>query len=388
MGYAVDLQCSRCQQTYPIDQLIGMCPCGGPLVTRYDLDRLRREVTPSIFGQRPPTMFRYRELLPLTDGSEPVTLGEGFTPLLPAPRFGAQAGLRNLWIKDEGVNPTGTFKARGAALGFTRLKELGANAVVLPTAGNAGGAWATYGARAGMSTVVYMPAIAPEINKAEVRLAGGELHVVDGLISDAGRLAMQAAKEKGYFDASTLKEPFRVEGKKTMGLEIAEQLGWRLPSAVLYPTGGGVGLIAMWKAFRELKELGWVEGPLPKMIVVQAEGCAPVVRAWQEGEPESTFWEGAATVASGLCVPKPLGDRLTLQAVRESGGVAIVVSDADIVNTMKSLGRLEGIVASPEGASAAAATVALRQQGVLGEDDLVVVLNTGSGLKYPHLVTG
>jgi len=331
-------------------------------------------------------MFRYRELLPLTEKSEPVTLGEGFTPLLPAPRFGAHAGLRNLWIKDEGVNPTGTFKARGAALGFTRLKELGARAVVIPTAGNAGGAWATYGARAGIPTVVYMPAIAPEINKAEVRMAGGELHVVDGLISDAGRLALQAAREKGYFDASTLKEPFRVEGKKTMGLEIAEQPGWRLPAAVLYPTGGGVGLIAMWKAFRELKELGWVEGPLPKMISVQAEGCAPVVRAWQEGQPESTFWEGAATVASGLCVPKPLGDRLTLQAVRESGGVAVSVSDADIVNAMKTLGRLEGIVASPEGAAAAAATITLRQQGVLGEDDLVVVLNTGSGLKYPHLM--
>lgn len=385
-GYAVALKCSQCGKAYPVDGPVAVCPCGGPLLTRYDLDALRRDVSPDRFLRRDWTMFRCREWLPLRPTDSPITLGEGMTPLLPAPRLAAAADVASVWVKDEGVNPTGTFKARGAALGVTRLKQLGHRGIVIPTAGNAGGAWAAYGARGGLRTVVVMPKSAPAVNKAEVTAAGAELHLVDGTIADAAQTAARLRDQEDLYDVSTLKEPFRIEGKKTMGIEIAEQMGWSLPSAVLCPTGGGVGLIAIWKAFQELHKAGWVPGPLPKMVAVQAVGCAPIVRAVEAQHDEVTFWDGAATAATGLCVPKPLGGRLVLNAIKESGGTAVAVADDDIVAAMGLALREEGICPSPEGAAAAAAVRKLRERGWLSPYDTVVVLNTGSGLKYPHLL--
>lgn len=386
VGYAVSLECSQCGAAYPLDGPVGVCPCGGPLLTRYDLDKLRRDVSPDRFRQREWSMFRCREWLPVDPAEAPVTLGEGMTPLLPAPRLAAAVGVAHVWVKDEGVNPTGTFKARGAALGVTRLKQLGHRSIVIPTAGNAGGAWAAYGARAGLRTVVVMPKRAPEVNKVEVTAAGGELHLVDGTIADAAQTAARLGDQEGLYDVATLKEPFRIEGKKTMGIEIAEQLGWQLPSAIVCPTGGGVGLIAIWKAFQELQQVGWLSGPLPKMVAVQAAGCAPIVRAVEASEAASTFWHGAETVAAGLCVPKARGDRLVLRAIQESGGTAAAVTDDEIVAAMRLAFRHEGICCCPEGAAAVAAAAKLRRIGWLSPDDSVVVLNTGTGLKYPYLL--
>jgi threonine synthase len=328
-------------------------------------------------------MWRYRELLPHDDERDVVSLGEGLTPLLPLPRTGRAIGLHDLWVKDDGANPTGSFKARGAACGVTMARALGVGEVALPTAGNAGGAWAAYGAAAGLRVHVAMPSDAPLANQLDVRAYGAELTLVDGLISDAGRLVAQGAAEHGWFDAATLKEPYRIEGKKTIGLELAEQLGWRGPDVIVYPAGGGVGLIGIWRAFAALRELGWVEGDPPRLMIVQATGCAPLVEAFERGEEESQPWQGASTLAAGLRVPKALGDFLVLRAIRETGGAAIAVEDEAMLAAMLRLGR-EGLLVSPEGAATLVAAERLRARGDLAEGERVVLVNTGSGLKYPE----
>jgi threonine synthase len=352
----------------------------------YDLDRLAANVQPADLVNRPANMWRYREFLPVSDAENIVSLGEGYTPMLHTARLGHELGLDWLWVKDEGLNPTGTFKARGASAGISRAGELGATAVAMPTAGNAGGAWAAYAARAGIRLHVAMPRDAPAINKMECQLYGAHLVLVDGLISEAGKLIAQGIAEHGWFDASTLKEPYRIEGKKTMGLEIAEFFDWHMPDVVVYPAGGGVGIIGIWKALRELRDMGWVSGRLPRMVIVQASGCAPLVRAFEEERDASEFWEGAQTMAAGLRVPKALGDFLVLQAVRETEGTAVAVSDADIAGAMNLAAKTDGLAMCPEGAATVAAVKQLRDSGWLQAEKNVVLINTGTALKYPEVL--
>jgi threonine synthase len=375
--FVTHLSCSSCGRTYDHRIPQNVCAaCASPLLVEYDLGRVAGAATPEDFAWRAPTMWRYRELLPV-EGA-PVSLGEGCTPLLRA--------SEHLWIKDEGANPTATFKARGASCGISRARELGITDVALPTAGNAGGAWACYGAAARMRVHVAMPSDAPEVNQSEVSFYGGELALVDGLISDAGAHIARGIAEHGWFDASTLREPYRIEGKKTLGLEIAEQMEWRLPNAIVYPAGGGVGIIGIWRALTQLIDMGWAHGDMPRLIVVQAEGCAPLVRAFESGEERSEFFEGAHTIAAGLRVPKALGDFLVLRAVRETGGTCVAVSDDEMLDAMRRLARAHGIAAAPEGAATLAAYEALRARGDLAAEDGVVLINTGSALKYPHLL--
>ncbi len=344
-------------------------------------------LTKDELATRPPDLWRYHELLPVRSADNVVSLGEGMTPLLPLPRYGRELGVDRLLMKDEGLIPTGTFKARGAAVGVSRAYELGVRKIAMPTNGNAGSAWAAYAARAGMEALIAMPIAAPEICRREVTVVGAELHLIDGLIGDAGAFVRtELAKREGYLDVSTLKEPYRIEGKKTMGLEIAEQLGWRLPDVILYPTGGGVGIIGIWKALVELRDLGWIDGPLPRLVAVQSTGCAPIVRAWEKGLPESEPWPDAKTVAFGITVPKALGDFLVLQAIAETDGCAVAVDDEDILAEQHNLARLEGAFICPEGAANFAAVRQLRDSGWIRPDDQVVALNTGSGLKYPETV--
>ncbi len=381
------LECPKCGLRHDPDQVIGLCSCGSPLLVRYDLDEVRAGLTKADVAARPPDLWRYHELLPVRDPANIVTLGEGMTPLLRLPAYGAELGVENLLMKDEGLIPTGTFKARGAAVGVSRAKEVGVRKIAMPTNGNAGSAWAAYGVRAGMEALIAMPEAAPEICRREVSVVGAELQLIDGLISDAGVwIREQLAVREGYQDVSTLKEPYRIEGKKTMGLEIAEQLGWKLPDVILYPTGGGVGLIGIWKALNELLELGWVEGPLPRLVAVQATGCAPIVQAWEQGKPESEPWPDAKTVAFGITVPKALGDFLVLQAIRETGGCAVAVDDEEILAALRRCAELEGSFVCPEGAANFAAVARLRAQGWIKPGETVVALNTGTGLKYPETV--
>jgi threonine synthase len=380
------LQCPRCGATYDATVLQGLClGDGSPLLARYDLDRV--SIRPGDVAGRAPDLWRYHELLPVSDLAHVVTLGEGMTPLLPAPRLGAALGIDRLLVKDEGLLPTGSFKARGAAMGVSRAKELGVTAMAMPTNGNAGAAWASYAARAGLRMLVAMPEGAPAITRTEVVAAGGDLRLVDGLISDAGRLVAAAvAATPGWFDVGTLKEPYRIEGKKTMGLEIAEQLGWRMPDVILYPTGGGVGLIGIHKALQELVRLGWVSGPLPRLVAVQSTGCAPIVAAFDAGAAESEPWVDARTVAFGITVPKALGDFLVLDALRSTGGTAVAVTDEDLLADVALAGRLEGMFLCPEGAATVTAARQLRESGWIAPTDEVVLLNTGSGLIYPETV--
>ena len=340
-----------------------------------------------MFARRPRGMWRYFELLPVRDEANVVTLGEGGTPLLRAPRLERAHGARAILIKDEGVNPTGTFKARGMSAAVSRAQELGLARLSVPTAGNAGGALALYCARAGLEAHVFMPADAPEVNKAEAAVAGANLVIVEGLISDAGRLSRERAAEFGLFDVSTLREPYRVEGKKTMGYEIAEDLGWRLPEAIVYPTGGGTGIVGMWKAFDEMERLGWIGPERPMMIVAQAEGCAPLVRAFESGLRHAEPWEGASTVASGIRVPSAVADYLILDAVRASGGTALAVSDAEILAAMRELAETEGIWAAPEAAATLAAYRKLRASGFLAPETETLLLCTGAGQKYLDVVS-
>ena len=377
------LECSRTGARYDADVVQGTSDVGAPLLARYDLDAV--DVTPRDIADRPPTLWRYHELLPVRDETHVVTLGEGMTPLVDLPRYGARVGLPSLRMKDEGLLPTGAFKARGAAVGISRAAELGVTGIAMPTNGNAGAAWATYAARAGLEALIAMPVDAPEITRSECVAAGAELYLVDGLIGDAGRLIAAAVAERsGYQDTSTLREPYRIEGKKTMGFEIAEQLGWRCPDVLLYPTGGGVGIIAIHKALLELRELGWISGDLPRLVAVQAEGCAPIVDAFAAGLDEATAPEHPHTVAFGITVPKALGDFLVLDAVRATDGTAVAVSDEELLSEQRALARAEGTWVCPEGAACFAALIRLRESGWLSGAEDVVVLNTGTGLLYPN----
>ena len=383
------LVCPECQGRFEADRLQTYCrDCQSPLLAVYDIQKLRQELTPGIVKGRQQGLWRWAELLPVRDPSNRLTLGEGDTPLLQAPRLAESLGLQKLFIKDEGINPTGTFKARGLAVAVARAKELGVRAFVIPTAGNAGGALASYAARGRCEAHVFMPQDAPRVNVEEVRAAGAELYLVNGLISDAAQAATAAAKtamEQGqdpWFDFSTFREPYRVEGKKTMGLELAEAFGWRLPHVIIYPTGGGTGLVGMWKAFDELEALGWIGPERPRMVSVQAAGCAPVVRAFETQAQRIEPWENASTVAAGLRVPAVFADRLVLRVLHESQGNAVSVSDEEILKSQSQLAQMEGIFAAPEGAATLAGLQKLIRQGWIKPDENVVLFNTGSGLKY------
>ena len=359
-----------------------LCPsCGMPLLARYDLVRAREWSRDSLAG-REPNMWRYREMLPLFAGEVPVSLGEGFTPLLRSRRLGELMGMDRLYIKDESCNPTNSFKARGQSAAVTRARALGATTITLPTAGNAGNAAAAYAAAAGLQCEVFMPRDAKQPFIDECRLYGANITLVDGLITDAGRMAGDKARELGWYDVSTLKEPYRIEGKKTMGYELAEQLGWELPDWIVYPTGGGTGMVGMWKAFAEMEAIGWIGSKRPKMVTVQPTGCAPIVRAFEQGTEKAALWENPNTEAHGLRVPKAIGDFLVLRAIRESGGTALAVTDRQMVDDMLLIGRLEGISAAPEGAAALSAARALVAAGHMKRHETVVLFNTGGALKY------
>ena len=359
-----------------------LCPgCGMPLFARYDMARARSWSRDSLAG-RAPNMWRYREMLPLFPGEIPITLGEGFTPLLRTCRLGAAVGLDDLLIKDESFNPTNSFKARGQATAVTRAKALGATTITLPTAGNAGNAAAAYAAAADIRCEIFMPRDAKQPFLDECALYGANVTLVDGLITDAGRLSGEQAREHGWYDVSTLKEPYRAEGKKTMGYELAEQLEWTLPDWIIYPTGGGTGMVGMWKAFAELEALGWIGPKRPRMVTVQPTGCAPMVRAFEEGTERAAMWEHPDTEAHGLRVPKAIGDFLVLRAIRESGGTAVAVTDRQMVDDMLLIGRLEGISAAPEGAAALSAARMLLERGTILPHERVVLFNTGGALKY------
>lgn len=383
MSYLTHLECSLCGRTYAVDRLQGMCAdCARPLLARYDLEAARQAGRAALLTAEP-SLWRYQALLPVQEEQGVITLGEGFTPLLPARRLGAELGLPFLFIKDESLNPTGSFKARGLAVAISRARELGVREVVIPSAGNAAGATAAYAARAGLVAHVYMPADVPAPFRLECEALGAKVTLVDGLITDCGREARAAAAAHGWFDLSTLKEPYRLEGKKTMGYELAEQFGWQLPDVIVYPTGGGTGLIGMWKAFDELRELGWIGDRRPRMVTVQSAGCAPIVRAFHAGEEFATPWEEAQTVAAGLRVPAAVGDFLMLRVLRESGGTAVAVSDETLLEGQRRMARLEGIFACPEGGATLAALEVLLTQGWLSPAERIVLFNTGTGLKYP-----
>ena len=387
MSYVTHLECPKCNWRGPADEVTQVCPvCSAPLLVRYDLPAIKTAVHKEDLRDRDASMWRYLEFLPVDDPSEIVSLGEGYTPILRLKQAGR--GFRELWLKDEGLNPTGTFKARGAAAGVTRAKALGIKEFAMPTAGSAGGAWSAYGARAGMKAHIVMPFDAPEINKKEAWACGADVRLVRGLISDAGAIVAKACKKYGWFDASTLKEPYRIEGKKTMGIELAEQFDWRPPEVILYPAGGGVGLIGIWKAFDELRAIGWMADDVrPRLVAVQAEGCMPIVKAYDEGKPESQFWQNASTIAAGVRVPKALGDFLVLQGIRETNGAAVAVSDAEIEQAVRELAEQEGTLVCPEGAATYVAARTMLAQGMIRPDERVLLLNTGAGIKYPELLT-
>jgi threonine synthase len=387
-SFATHLECSRCQEDFPVDQVQQVCKSdGGPLLVRYDLRRVRESVNKEALRDRPETLWRYRELLPHEDPAQEVRLGEQNTPLLETPSLGRELRISRLRVKDEGLLPTGTFKARGAAVGVTRAFELGVKTLALPTAGNAGAAWAAYGARAGIRVVVVMPETTPDVIIRETSAYGADVYLVAGSIADAGAVVKRVCAARGWYDASTLREPYRIEGKKTMGFELAEQLGWRLPDVVVYPTGGGVGLIGMWKAFDELRAIGWIDQKRPRFVAVQAEGCAPIVKAFDEGRNESEPWPDPRTSAAGIRVPKALGDFIVLKALRESGGTAIAVAETEIAQSMQAAGA-EGMLVCPEGGAAIAGTRKLRRDGWIREDEEVVIFNTGTGLKYAEFLQG
>jgi threonine synthase len=383
VNFVTDMTCTRCGARYPADRLQTVCPLdAGSLFVNYDLDAIRARLTPAILAARNSadrSMWKYHELLP-TD--QPVTLGEGQTPLLKADRLGAAWGVNALYVKDEGLNPTGSFKARGLGCAVTMLSHFGVPAVAIPTAGNAGSALAAYAAKAGIAAHIFAPADVPKSNLAEYRFYGANVTLVDGLISDCARLVQLVCQREGWYDVSTMKEPYRVEGKKTMGYEVIEQLGWRMPDVLFYPTGGGVGLIGMWKGFAELEQLGWIGAKRPRMVAVQAAGCAPVVRAFEQRQPTMTVWDNAATMAAGLRVPKPYADKLILDILRDSQGTAVAVDDTEIAAAVHELAANEGIFAAPEGAAAVAAARRLYLSGWMRADETVVLYNTGAGLKY------
>jgi threonine synthase len=376
------LECARCQRQHAAGEIHTLCECGGPLFARYDLDRAAKNMRPGHLALRESTMWRYDDVLPVDNPDYRISLGEGFTPLLTARRLGSSVGIPRLSIKDESGNPTGSFKARGISLAVSMAKSLGATDVCLPSAGNAGSALAAYAARGGLKAHVFVPSDIAPMFLMETAAYGAEVVKVDGLITDAGKVCAERAAAEGWYECATLKEPYRVEGKKTMGYEIAEQMGWKLPDAILYPTGGGTGLIGMWKAFGEMERMGFVGPGRPRLYAVQAEGCAPIVKAFAEGRDDAPMWEGAQTLAHGLRVPKAIGDFLILRALRESRGAALAVSDGEIIQGVKDASSHEGLFMSPEGGACVAALRKLRASGHLSSDDSVVLFNTGTGYKY------
>jgi threonine synthase len=374
------LECTKCSAHIGADISQTTCPKdGGVLYVRYDLAALKQNFKPTSLPGRAPTMWRYAEVLP---EAKPVSLGEGFTPMLPSREF------PNVYIKDEGLNPTGSFKARGLSVAVTMAKAYGQKKLAIPSAGNAASALAAYAAAAGLEAHIFMPKDVPLANRVECASYGAHITLVEGLISDCARMVAEHKESQGWFDVSTLKEPFRVEGKKTMGYEVSEQLGWRIPRGIIFPTGGGVGLIGIWKAFEEMEQLGWIGPERPKMVVVQSAGCAPIPKAWDEGKPNAEFWPHADTFAAGLRVPKAYGDYLILDILKKSRGVALAVTDEEIMDALRHWARVEGIFAAPEGAAAFAAYRKLRATRFFGADDTVVLFNTGSGLKYLDVVEG
>jgi threonine synthase len=376
------LECGRCARRHEAGRVQNLCTCGGPLLARYDLAQAALEMRPGHLALREPTLWRYRDVLPIDDPEDRVSLGEGFTPLLPAPRLGAHVGLPKLFVKDESGNPTGSFKARGLAVAISMARVLGATDVCLPSAGNAGSALAAYAARGGLKAHVFVPQDIARVFLMETQAYGAQVETVPGLITDAGRVCAEGALEHGWYECATLKEPYRIEGKKTMGYEIAEQMDWNLPDAILYPTGGGTGLIGMWKAFAEMEAMGFVGTKRPRLYAVQPEGCAPIVKAFSEGLEEAPPWPDAQTHAHGLRVPKALGDFLILRALRETHGAGVAVSEAEIVQGVKDGAADEGLFMAPEGGACVAALRKLKASGHLSPDDTVVVFNTGTGFKY------
>jgi threonine synthase len=382
-SYLTHLECPRCNKTYDADVLTNLCDCESPLFPRYDLKEVGQFVSPEDFGYRVHSLWRFRELLPVRSPQNVVSLFEGFTPLISADRIGSEIGVEKLILKDESLNPTGSFKARGLSVAISRAKELGVKEVCLPTAGNAGGAAAAYAARAGMKCHVFMPKDTPATFVQECRTFGADVRFVEGTIADAGRAMQSEKNEKGWFDLSTLKEPYRVEGKKTMMFEIAQNLGWDLPDVIVFPTGGGTGIVGAWKAFKELRELGWLnKAKVPRLVAVQASGCAPIVRAWEQGQESAEEWKNAKTTAWGLRVPKAVADFLILQAVRESGGIAIAVSEEEIADAVRRIGAKEGMFVAPEAGAGIAAIRELRKKNIVGSEETVILINTGSGIKY------
>lgn len=380
------LECGKCAATYDANQLINLCPaCGRPLLVRYDLQKAAQTLTKAALATRPATLWRYEEVLPVQQRKHIISLGEGWTPLPHARRLGEQIGCATTFIKDESLNPTGSFKARGLALAVSRAHELGATKLAIPSAGNAAGAMSAYAAAVGLPAYVFMPKDVPVTFQVECKELGAEVTLVDGLINDCGARVREGAAQHGWFDVSTLREPYRIEGKKTMGYELAEQLGWTLPDVIIYPTGGGTGLVGMWKAFDEMEQMGLIDGKRPRMVSVQAANCAPIVRAYHEGAEHAELWQGATTVADGLRVPVAIGDFLILRAIRESGGIALTVTDDEMLRYTRVMGQQTGIFPAPEGAACLVAQIHLLEQGWIKPDETVVLFNTGAGLKYAHL---
>ena len=379
------LYCSSCGKEYEAGKLVNLCICGRPLLVAYDLDQAARTFTREALAGRESSLWRYREVLPVENEKNVLSLGEGMTPLIKADRLAATLGLSNLYIKDEGVNPTGSFKARGMAVAISMAKELGARKLAVPSAGNAAGALAAYAAKAGLPAYIFMPNDTPKANIIECQQTGAHVTLIDGLITDCGKIIAERKEQEGWFDVSTLKEPYRVEGKKTMGYELAEQLNWELPDVILYPTGGGTGLIGMWKAFDEMERLGWIGSRRPRMVTVQAEGCAPIVKAFAAGASAGADVPDAHTVASGLRVPKAVGDFIMLDILRKSGGTAISVTDNELVAAVKDIGAAEGIFAAPEGAACLPALKTLIKRCEITKDERIVLFNTGTGVKYLEL---
>ena len=377
------LECAACHLSHEARRLHNLCrKCGKPLLVRYDLDEAARSLTKESLVGRRADLWRYREVLPVEDDENIISLGEGFTPLLSVPRLGKSVGIEELYIKDESQNPTQSFKARGMSAAVSMAKELGAQKLAVPSAGNAAGALAAYAARAGLACFIFMPRDTPRANVIECEQTGAHVTLIDGLITDCGAEVARRKEAEGWFDVSTLKEPYRVEGKKTLGYELAEQLDWKLPDVIIYPTGGGTGLIGMWKAFDEMEQMGWIDSKRPRMVTVQASGCAPIVRAFEEGKRFADEFPNATTVASGLRVPRAIGDFLILDAIRESRGTALAVSDEELITATREIGAAEGVFCAPEGAACLPALKMMIEAGDIQTDESVVLFNTGAGVKY------
>lgn len=383
MAFFSHLECSKCSASADPAQLHNLCPkCGFPLLARYDLEGVARALQKTDLLDRPADMWRYGEVMPVAGEGEIITLGEGMTPLVNLPNLSRKYSTPGLLVKDEAINPTGSFKARGLSAAVSMAKKLGATKLSIPTAGNAGGALAAYGAHAGLEVFIFMPRDTPTANRLEAEFCGAHVTLVDGLITDAGKLIAERKDREGWFDVSTLKEPYRIEGKKTMGYELAEQLAWKLPDVILYPTGGGTGMIGMWKAFDEMEAMGWIGSERPRMVSVQSQGCAPIVHAFEEGLEEAPAWENAATFASGIRVPKAIGDFLILRAIRETEGTAMAVSEGAIFDAILEVGAGDGLFLCPEGAACWAGFKKLRESGWIKAEDQVILYNTGAGHKY------